>query len=109
MVSISLHIKKPVYTRLGCSKIPPFINAYLAEAGAYRARAATAARPIHPATSFPAPEVESEVEELAALEPEAVPVELAVELESEEVPVAVAVEDPLELLFVEEAVPWRTS
>lgn len=84
--------------------MPPFNNGDPAGARPYRARAATAARPIQPATTLPAPEVavEVEVDLLAALEPEAVPVELAVE--SEEVPVAVAVDDLLELLPEEVAV-----
>lgn len=67
----------------------------------YRARAAAAARPIHPATTLPAPEVD--VELLVALVLAAVPVELAVESE-EEVPVAEAEEDLPVSLLVEEAV-----
>lgn len=64
----------------------------------YRARAAAATRPIHPATILPAPEVEV----LEAL----VEVEVLVDFEadSEEVPVAVLEEDLPVLLAVEETV-----
>lgn len=91
-------------------KNPPFLSSLIqfgdfsvSQHPSYRARAATAARPIHPATIFPAPEVADE-EVLAALEEAAVPVDL--ELDSEEVPVAVLEEDFAVVLAVEEAVLW---
>lgn len=100
---------KPVYDYRGCGGRETAIliahPVVLASPFPYRARAATAARPIHPATILPAPEVEV-AEVLEALAPVEVPVEepVAEAVESEAVPVAVAEEEDLPvLLAVEEA------